>query len=105
VLGKGLGRGGLDPMLVFFKSVQPICTSVRAINLELHPLIVILWGAGELVNEHKSTLCLGLSIHALRLENWLGNCKLDRKSNLQGQVGPGCENSSDTKLMGINCVI
>jgi hypothetical protein len=105
MLGKGLGKGGLDPKLVSFESVQLICASVRAIDLELHPLIVVLWGTGEPVDGCKFTLHSGLSIHVLRPENSLGNCKLDRKSNLQGQVGPGCENLSDTKLAGINQVI
>jgi hypothetical protein len=92
-------------MLVFFESVQLICASVKAIDLELCPLIVILWGAGEPVNGCKSMLHSGLSVCALGLENSLDNCKLDSQSNLQGQVGPGCENSSDTKLAGINYVI
>jgi hypothetical protein len=65
-------------MPAFFKSVQLIYISVKAISLELDPLVVILWGAGKLVDEHKSMLCSGLSVHALGLENSLGNCKLDR---------------------------
>jgi hypothetical protein len=79
-LGKRFGSGDppLDPMPVFFKSVQLICTLVKAISLELCPLIVILWGAGKLVTECKSMLCSGISIHALGQENSLGNCKLDR---------------------------
>jgi hypothetical protein len=92
-------------MLISSENVQLICASVRAIDLELCPLVVVLWRAGELVDGCKFMLHSGLSVHALRLENLLGNRKLDRKSNLQGQVGPGCENSSDTKLAGVNCVI
>jgi hypothetical protein len=92
-------------MLISSENVQPICASVRAIDLELRPLVVILWRAGEPVNGHKFMLHSDLSIHALRLENSLGNCKLDRKSNLQGQVGPGCKNLSDTKLAGVNHII
>jgi hypothetical protein len=104
-LGKGLGKGGLDPILVSFEYFQPICALVRAIDLELHPLIVVLWGAGEPVDGCKFLLHSGLSVCALRPENLLGNHKLDRKSNLQGQVGPGCKDSSDTKLVGINCIV
>jgi hypothetical protein len=92
-------------MLISSENIQQICASVRAIDLELCPLVVILWRAGEPVDRCKFTLHSGLSVCALRPENSLGNHKLDRKSNLQGQVGPGCENSSDTKLVGVNRIV
>jgi hypothetical protein len=69
------------------------------------PLVSRLVGGSSTDHQHKFTLQLNFPVHALGPGSSLGNHALVRKTNAQGQMHPGCEDSSDTNVAGVSCTI